>query len=251
MRSLSVLGLVTVLGSVSQQAYGMSYPEQMMTLQAEPIVECLDCGPVDFLDPALRVSATKNKDDRNDWAELLATDDKDVFPRLNMDDLIRLGQETWKFISDNRPVIEATSASVSVVPKGNINWDEFSQWKMPESRTFRVVYKNLLNWDVINFSYRVQYTPGGQYKKHGAYLSHVTVVPDTISALWGFTVEAEASVPSIVNLGTEKDPVAGAEIIVEWKAKSLVSAFHQTKSFFVGGNGQFKVLDGSPAVSSK
>ena len=238
--------LVSAAASTTVRASGL---QDSFTLQAEPEISCLDCASGELtstvaLDGVLGQRSLPQTDLRARILEsgLFSEGEKAVFPQIGIEDLVRFGKEAWKFIVENRPVVNATSETVSIVPKGVTDWTQLTGWAQPEARTFKVTYKNLLGWEVMNFSYRIVYTPGGKYNDKGSYLTQVTVEPHQISAYWGFSVEAKASVPSIVNLGTVDDPVAGAQILVEWTAKSLTSHFENTRAFFVTGVGQFRAL---------
>lgn len=206
----------------------------------EPELRCLDCGTSEiFAQPRVKTVTDDEMIDGVNYGIMGG----DSAPALDLDGIVKVGQELWKVVEANRPVVNVETEQVSVLPVEKPNWAELAGWKSPEHRTYEIKYKNFLNFDVVAFKFRVLYTPGGSYKNKGRYLTRVTVVPDTVYAAWGFDFNAVAKVPSIVNLGSRDNRLAGAEIYIEWRVKSVTTEIRQSASFFVGGDGRFQDLN--------
>ncbi len=205
----------------------------------EPELRCLDCGASEiFAQP--QVKTVTDAEPAGGGMGLM-----DMAPNasLTIDGLMKIGTEVWKIVEANRPVVNLDVDQVSVLPTEKPLWTELAGWKAPEHRTYEVVYKNLMGFPVVTFKFRVLYTAGGRYKNKGQYLTHVTVVPDTVAVAWGFDFNATAKVPSIVNMGTHDNRLAGAEMYVEWRVKSVTTEIRQSASFFVAGDGRFQDMN--------
>src|SRR5690606_22412406 len=83
-------------------------------------------------------------------------------------------------------------------------------WKMPVKRSFEVFYKNVYGMTVVKFRYGVIFAYGGSYEGKGAYLTAVQIVPESVSAVYGYDFTATMKLGGIQNNGTRENPVAGA-----------------------------------------
>ena len=159
-----------------------------------------------------------------------------------IDQIINIGQRIWTVVESNRPVSNFRSNSASAMPRGVNCWLDMHSWKMPESRTYEIAYKNLYGMKVVKFKYRIVYTYGGKYNDQGAYLAKVAVYPGQIDVSWGFTFNAEVQIPSVMNMGTTQSPVAGMQMHVKWSVDTVLQHKEQTESYFINGNGEFRQL---------
>lgn len=160
--------------------------------------------------------------------------------------VINFGSKLWKLIEDNKPVVQATSVSANALPAGTEgNWLALENWQNPRGRIYSVTYKNLYGMEVVNFDYRLLFSPGGSYNGQGQYLSNVSVNPQNLSVAWGYNVEADAKVVNVLNTGSKASPVAGIELLVGWKIKTVLKDMRSSTSFFVKGDGNFIDLNGN------
>ena len=116
------------------------------------------------------------------------------------------------------------------------------QWSNPVSHLYHVSYKNLLGMTVVDFSFRILFTPGGQLNGSGRYLTNVNVVPAQLNVAWFYTFDSEALNAQLVNVGTSKDPIVGAEIQVKWVVKTPLRYMETSKNFFLRGDGGYAEL---------
>jgi hypothetical protein len=79
------------------------------------------------------------------------------------------------------------------------------QWSSPATRSYNVIYKNLLGITVLDLTYtviffffclkffilffffKVTYTYGGRLNGKGRYLDNISIIPTHVSVAWGFT----------------------------------------------------------------
>jgi len=161
---------------------------------------------------------------------------------IDLNRILNVGAKVWKIIQDNKPVVESKSAIANALPFGVTCWETLTNWKYPVARSYRYKYKNGFGMTVVNIQFKVIATPGGQYKGRGSYLSNVSVFPETLDVAWGYKVEANATMLTPVNMGTELYPIAGMEAQINWAVDTPLKHMQSTNAVFVSGLGQIREL---------
>ena len=128
------------------------------------------------------------------------------------------------------------------MPAGAQCWDDLEGWQFPTSKAYRSTFKNVYGITVVDFTYRVTYLYGGTADGVGKYIGYATVSPVNLDVLWGFTFNATATVPTIYNMGSKAKPVAGMQVLVQWKVESAISSIEQSQAFALNGLGAFQEL---------
>lgn len=160
-----------------------------------------------------------------------------------VDGIINIGKKIWAIIEAGKPVSNIKmEASANALPQGIKCWNELSSWKAPSVKSFSQSFKNGFGSEVIRFDFDVIYTHGGKLNGVGSYLTNVQVHPKNVSVMWGFKLNAGVEIPSLVNLGTDTDPIAGMQVDVKWEASSYFTHITQSVSIFVQGDGPSKIL---------
>lgn len=154
----------------------------------------------------------------------------------DLNEIIAVGEKLWKLIEAGRPVVTFRAPVVHAVPLANICWTELESWRPPVSQMWEVNYKNAYGMNVVKFRFRVVYTAGGKYDGVGSYLANVTVMPASLEASWGYTVNAETIVGRAINLGTKTNPIAGLQLMVTWNVKTIVKDLTHSESIFIRGD---------------
>lgn len=156
--------------------------------------------------------------------------------------LLAFGQKIWKIIQDGKPVVTTNFVpAVSVIPNvdgTSAPFGEMENWSAPAFQKFKVEYKNLFGMTVIGFTYTVTYQYNGSFEGKGKYLTGVTVFASDISVSWGFSFDAASSLVNIANRGTRAQPMASANMKIDYVAKSPLKEIRSTEVFHVVGNGQ-------------
>lgn len=160
---------------------------------------------------------------------------------VSFDEVVRVGKEIWKVIEENNAVVEAEPITVSVLPGGIDCWDQLALWQKPKSKYYEVSYENYYGMEVINVVYRVSYAYAGSFNNIGKYLANITVAPASIEVSWGFKFTSSVKIPLALNIGTTVDPVAGLELSIQWRVKSL-NVSQQSINLFVDGTGEISQL---------
>lgn len=160
-----------------------------------------------------------------------------------VDGIINIGKKVWEIITAGQPVSNLNmEQSANALPRGVRCWDELSNWQAPSVKRYSQSFKNYFGVEVIRFDFDVVYTPGGQIEGKGRYLTNVQVHPRNVYVGWGFSLNAAVDIPSLVNLGTADQPIAGMQVDVTWEASSPLANFKQGISVFVQGDGPAKII---------
>lgn len=159
--------------------------------------------------------------------------------------LIAFGKEVYKIIEAGKPVVNTgTATPISVLPKsekGNyIDAFDLENWKMPKSQKFRVVAKNGFGMKTITFEFMLIFTYGGSYEGKGAYITGAEVATTKVDVAWGYTLDADFKVQSIVNQGSTENPVAAAVLQIDYQMSTVLKDSRTSKKFMINGLGQVR-----------
>lgn len=155
-----------------------------------------------------------------------------------LDQVINLGQKVWTLVEAGKPVANVNINVANALPRGLSCWNELAGWQIPQSKVYKIDYINGFGSKVVTFAYRVTFTAGGNYQGKGKYVTHATFMPATLSVAWGFTFNATAEIPSVFNMGTSEDPVAGMQMVMKWSVDTPIKHIEHTETFFVSGDNQ-------------
>lgn len=158
---------------------------------------------------------------------------------INPEIIVNLGKLFWEVIKYNAPVAHFHHQTASALPRGVTGWEALDGWQEPRVRAYRVQYKNKLGVSVVDFTYTIRYTYGGNIRGIGQYLANIMVEPRVkVAAGWKF--DGQGRVGGVLNAGTREAPMARMELIVDWKVNSLLSAARDSQVYLVDGNGSFQ-----------
>ncbi len=207
--------------------------ETTLTGQTSSDLDYNNCSNIDTINPG-GISTL----DPHGAAPLRPSISSPLSSQVSISQIIKIGEQVWSFIQNNRPVVTARTMSASALPRGVNCWIDLDNWQPPRSETYQVVYRNYFGVQVIKLEFSLIYNYGGQYNGLGRYLMNATVQYRDLQVAWGgFHVNANASVPTVMNIGSKDNPVAGMQIDVHW-AVSGINDIERTASFFVAGDGR-------------
>jgi hypothetical protein len=156
--------------------------------------------------------------------------------------IIALGKEIYKIVEAGRPVVNTHSEPVQILPKdekGNIvQAFEMSNWKAPRARKYRVSTQNYLGMTPASFDFMLIYSYGGKYRGTGAYITGAQIKPVAVNVKWGYSLNADFKVQSIMNQGSESNPVAGAVLMIDYKISTVLQDSSGNATFHINGLGQ-------------
>lgn len=156
--------------------------------------------------------------------------------------IINIGKQVWTIVEAGKPVVDVKTEYATATPLGLSDWMQLSEWKNPLSREYQLIAKNLYGMTVVKFSYKVLWTYGGRYKGKGKYLTNVSVLPTTVDVMWGYNFSSHIKIPTVVNVGTETDPIAGIQVDLYWNVQTVIKVSSGEASYFVRGDGNIREL---------
>jgi hypothetical protein len=168
---------------------------------------------------------------------------RDVIPVLN--DILNLAQRLWAIVEANRPVVDVQNSYASAMPRGLEHWTQLTGWSPPKGQIYRLTAKNLYGMKMVDVQFSVQRTYGGSFRGKGKYLTAVTVLPLSVEVGSGYRFDLNAAVPdsSVVNVGTEEDPIAAMSPVLSWRVRTVIKDSQGRSMFHVRGDGQFSQVD--------
>lgn len=162
-----------------------------------------------------------------------------------LDQIINIGKIVIPIIKAGVPVVNIKTDTANALPAGISCWSDLGGWKAPNVSNYRVVIKNKLGIEVIDFTYKVMFTAGGSADGIGRYITNATILPASVNVAFGFDFNVEVSVPSVFNMGTKSNPIAAMQIDLKYKAggKIPVNYVQRTYSYLLTGKNQIKDLN--------
>lgn len=161
-----------------------------------------------------------------------------------IDHLINTASKIWSIVQQNAPVVNISSKYATAYPQGITAAAQLAGWSMPKTYEYEFSAKNLYGMNMIDCKYRVTFSYNGSYKGKGKFLTAVAVIPEAVSVGWGYHFDMNADVPdsTIVNVGTETDPVAAMQLKLSWKMSTVLKEVDGTGVYYVQGNGLFSEI---------
>ncbi len=161
-----------------------------------------------------------------------------------IDELIALGEKIYVIVKRGEPVVNINYAPISVLPKTTagkvIEPMKLAHWSQPKTMTYQVNFKNYMGMTPVSFKYMLIFSHSGSYKGKGKYLTGAQVMPLNVDVAWGYDFDATMQLNSIVNHGSEKDAVAGALLVLNYKVGTALKKSETNATFYINGAGEAK-----------
>lgn len=159
-----------------------------------------------------------------------------------VDSIINVGKKLWAIVDSGRPVVNLKMDVGTALPKGARCWLDLQTWAVPTSHRYQVSFVNGFNSEIVKFDYRVISLSGGSVDGTGKYIGYAAFQPVDVEVAWGFEFNAEAAVPAVFNMGTKSEPVAGMQIVMNYKVTSPLKYISQSQAYFIDGKGNFEKM---------
>lgn len=168
----------------------------------------------------------------------------DVDPTVLLDTIINIGTKVWTIIDKNKPVVDVKTQYATALPKGITSPMQLAGWRPPKGAIYGMTAKNAYGQTVVSVKWQVLRTYGGSYHGKGKYLTAVTVQPLQVDVLWGYKFSLDASVPdvTVINAGTDTDPVAGMSPVLQWRIQTAIKDSTGKAGYYVAGDGSYQEL---------
>jgi hypothetical protein len=197
----------------------------------------------DFLPtPTPAPSATPTPINPTDINPSFPTDINTNSDGISIDQMIAIGTKVWDFIISNKPNAEYEVFKTSVVPAGITSWGQLQKWSKPVSKVYRVEFTNMFGQPAGGFDYRITYFYNGSYKGKGKFLGQISVVPTNIHLYTDRSLKMKVELASVINFGTEEDPIAGAQVIINWNSPTTTRYEMYSAEYLIYGTGEIEDL---------
>lgn len=161
---------------------------------------------------------------------------------LIVDQIINIGKKVFAIVEAGRPVVNLKLDVATALPTGSRCWMDLQQWQVPQSKVYSMKFINNWGSEVVRMTYRVLWLPGGTVDGVGKYIGYATMAPVDLSVSWGFNLDADVAIPTVFNMGTKAEPVAGMQMNMHYSIRTPVQHTEQGQAFFVNGQGLFEQL---------
>lgn len=166
-----------------------------------------------------------------------------------VDKIINIGTKIWNVIEAGRPVANYAAQKATALPQNARRWDQLQNWRRPTSRVQSVVYKNLLGFEVVRFTYRVISLYGGDVSGIGRYIGYATVEPLEMTVAFMYSFNAGAKVDAVYNMGSSANPVAGMLMNVNWTISTVLKSSTESHSYTLDGRGNIQLPQNQGSLS--
>jgi len=143
---------------------------------------------------------------------------------VDISGIVNLGKLFFDVIRRNQPVINVRYDYANALPKGVSDASMMGNFSNLQVRSFRAFAKNIYGMTLYDVMYSVVHQYWGSYQGKGKYLHTVTVLPHTIRAVTGYTVDMTVGEVAAINAGTAEEPVASLTMSMHFRAYSI---FHR------------------------
>lgn len=139
--------------------------------------------------------------------------------------------KAWDIVVQNKPVVNVEAKNVSALPvMADYSWNKLTGWKRERVVKYSLSVKNLYGTETVKMDYLVRLLYGGGVAGRGQYIASARVVPRNVKVLWGYNLDVNVNVPSVVNISREDDPIAAVTLEVAYTIKSQIMGFTIKKS---------------------
>ncbi len=195
---------------------------------------------------SVKVTLLSVKDEQGpDYVQLQEQPPKDVANILvSVDQIVNIASKVWEIVKDNKPVVAISTKYAAAYPYGVTAANQLASWSRPKSYEYGFYAENLYGAVMIDCKYKFSFSYNGAYKGIGKFLTGVAVIPSNVTAGWGYKFYMNAEVPdsTIVNVGTDANPVAAMQMKLSWKMSTVLKEVTGTSVYYVDGSGYFEEI---------
>jgi len=158
------------------------------------------------------------------------------FPSSDYALLKTIGNDVWSLVNANRPTSKISGNEAHVVPH-ETDWTKLQNWNLPAVKYFRVEAINWLGISAFQLDYRISFSCGGQHQGVGQYLKGINIRIENLVVNWGYHLQMNWQVVNNMNIGSNDDPLAAAELVLMWELETQFYVLQGTINYLVTGDG--------------
>lgn len=155
---------------------------------------------------------------------------------IQLEAIVNLAERVWEVIKDNAPVLNVNYKYANALPRGVASSDELENFSNLQYKSYRQYGRNLFGATVYDVTYTLVHRYGGTYNGRGQYLENVTVLPQNVEALWGYTVNLDVENISTVNVGTSNNPIASLTMQLALRVSTVIKKGEYRSLFDLRGD---------------
>ena len=161
-----------------------------------------------------------------------------------IDRVVNTLDQVWNLIAENRPTVELTSTAANALPQGLHCWQDLENWQIPRTKLFHVDFRNRSGHTAVSFDYSIVFVYGGSIDGRGQFIASAKVTPKNISVRIPYKLNVNVEVPTVLNMGSRENPVAGMQMLINWKVSTLFRVQMGSENFMLKGDGDIIHLEG-------
>jgi hypothetical protein len=239
---IKILFALTLL--VTNTVYAQNvYSEQFQTVQSVEVVEVIEADNGDEIET---IVDERNATFFSSLKPALSNKSNPTIPGAlaATKEFIALGKQVYKIIEAGRPVVSSKSEPVQILPNDKsgelVDAFSLSDWSEPVVKKYRIRAKNYLGMSPATFEFILIFTPGGRFEGKGYYITGAQIKPTKMDVKWGYTLNAEFKVQSIMNAGSSKNPIAAAVLAIDYTISTVLQENTASRLFYINGLGKVK-----------
>lgn len=156
-------------------------------------------------------------------------------------DIVGIFIKAWDLIQKNKAVANVETKSASALPLiAGKNWTALTGWKPEKGIKFTLEIENAYGMKTVDLEYQVRLEYGGSYHGKGLYIASARVIPTRVKVLWGYNLDMKANVASILNVGTEKNPVGQIALDVSYSYGTILKTNQAIQSYVFRADGMIQ-----------
>jgi len=148
---------------------------------------------------------------------------------VSLSQIVNLGKQVWDIVKKGKPVANVEFDYANALPRGIVDVAELNGFSDLQFKSYRISAKNLYGASVYNIVYTMVHQFGGSYDGQGSYLSTVSIIPSSVTVLWGYTVDYKVAKVAAVNVGTAENPVGSLLMDLKFKVSTVLKS-HETNT---------------------
>jgi hypothetical protein len=160
-----------------------------------------------------------------------------------IDEIINIGKKIWTIVDAGKPVVNLKVNVGTALPKGVSCWLDLQNWSKPTTETYQATFTNGYGVEVVKLKYQLISVARGSYEGQGNYIAYATIVPTEVEVSWGFRLNAQVTVPTVYNMGSKENPMAGMNLQMTYTVDTVLKHGQYSHNFFLDGNGEIKRLN--------
>lgn len=161
---------------------------------------------------------------------------------VDVDQVMRIGKESWEFIKDNKPVVNSAVDYAGAVPSGVADWRSLAGWKNALSDPHTFTWVNGFDMETVHIDFKWAASYGGTYGGVGKYITQAGPVIGTIDVAWGYAVDVNVNALSPLNTGSADSPVAQIDTELVIRASTVLKDVTKHCRTRFTGSGSIKTI---------